>query len=97
MFLPRLRVSTFGFYIPLLFVTLGVSSILRTDLVTMALYSVAAVSGWVGPLLTPKIGHRGSALGIRHVFVSLVVAAIGDLTGHKLVLPFVAATMLWGH
>jgi len=90
--------STFGFYIPVLFVTLGVSSILGTDLVTMALYSVAAVSGWVGPLLTPKIGHRGiSSWGFGIVFVSLVVAAFAIFTGHKLVLPFVAATMLWGH
>lgn len=55
--------STFVFYIPVLFVTLGVSSILGTDLVTMALYMVAAVSGWVGPLLTPKIGHRGISSG----------------------------------
>jgi MFS family permease len=90
--------STFGFYIPVLFVSLGVSSILGTDLVTMALYLVAAVSGWVGPLLTPKIGHRGiSSWGFGIVFVSLVVAAIAIYTGHKLVLPFVAATMLWGH
>jgi MFS family permease len=37
--------STFAFYLPVLFVMVGVSSILGTDLVTMALYVVAAISG----------------------------------------------------
>jgi MFS family permease len=77
--------STFAFYLPVLFVTVGVSSVLGTDLVTMALYVVAAISGWVGPLLTPKIGHRGitiptvvakpeyrgTASGFAYMFVKL--------------------------
>jgi Sugar (and other) transporter len=54
--------STFAFYLPVLFVSLGVSSILGTDLVTMGLYVIAAISGWVGPMLTPKIGHRGISI-----------------------------------
>ncbi len=37
--------STFAFYLPVLFVMVGVSSILGTTLVTMALYIVAAISG----------------------------------------------------
>ena len=90
--------STFGFYIPVLFVSVGVSSILGTDLVTMALYVIAAISGWVGPLITPRIGHRGiSSAGFAIVLVSLLVAAWALYTGHKLVLPFAAAAMLWGH
>jgi MFS family permease len=90
--------STFAFYLPVLFVMVGVSSILGTDLVTMALYVVAAISGWVGPLLTPKIGHRGiSIAGFSIVFVSLLVAAAALYTGAKAVLPFAAAAMLWGH
>jgi MFS family permease len=90
--------STFAFYLPVLFVMVGVSSILGTDLVTMALYVVAAISGWVGPLLTPKIGHRGiSIAGFSIVFVSLLVAAAALHTGAKAVLPFAAAAMLWGH
>ena len=90
--------STFAFYLPVLFVMVGVSSILGTNLVTMALYVIAAISGWVGPLLTPKIGHRGiSIAGFGIVFVSLLVAAAALYTGHKMVLPFAAAAMLWGH
>jgi MFS family permease len=90
--------STFAFYLPVLFVMVGVSSILGTTLVTMALYVVAAVSGWVGPLLTPRIGHRGvSIAGFGIVFAALLVAAAALYTGNKAVLPFAAAAMLWGH
>ncbi len=90
--------STFAFYLPVLFVMVGVSSILGTTFVTMALYVIAAISGWVGPLLTPKIGQRGiSIAGFGIVFVSLLVAAAALYTGNKAVLPFAAAAMLWGH
>src|SRR6516165_2539938 len=42
--------STFAFYLPVLFAMVGVSSTLGTTFVTMALYVIAAISGWVGPL-----------------------------------------------
>jgi len=90
--------STFAFYIPVLFVMVGVSSILGTNLVTMALYIIAAIAGWVGPLITPKIGHRGIGIaGFGIVLISLLVAAWALYTGHSVVLPFAAAAMLWGH
>jgi MFS family permease len=90
--------STFAFYLPVLFVMVGVSSLIGINLVTMALFTFAAVSGWVGPLLTPKIGHRGiSIAGFSIVLVSLLVAAFALYTDHKLILPFAAAAMLWGH
>ncbi len=90
--------STFAFYIPVLFVMVGVSSILGTNLVTMALYIIAAISGWIGPMITPRIGHRGIArAGFAIVFVSLLVAAAALYTGKVYILPFAAAAMLWGH
>jgi MFS family permease len=90
--------STFAFYLPVLFAMVGVSSILGNNLVTMALFSFAAISGWVGPLLTPKIGHRGIGIaGFAIVLVSLLIAAGALYTDHKYVLPFAAAAMLWGH
>jgi MFS family permease len=90
--------STFAFYLPVLFAMVGVSTILGNNLVTMALFSFAAISGWVGPLLTPKIGHRGIGIaGFSIVLVSLLVAAAALYTDHKYVLPFAAAAMLWGH
>jgi MFS family permease len=90
--------STFAFYIPTLFVLVGVSGILGTNLVTLCLYIVAAVSAWIGPLITPKIGQRGlSIAGFSIVFVSLLVAAFALYTHHVILLPFAAAAMLWGH
>lgn len=90
--------STFGFYLPVLFLSVGVSGVLGTDLVTMALYVLAAISGWVGPLLVPKIGQRGiSIAGFGIVLVSLLVAAWALFTGTTIALPFAAAAMLWGH
>jgi MFS family permease len=90
--------STFAFYLPVLFAMVGVSSILGNNLVTMALFAFAALSGWVGPLLTPKIGHRGIGIaGFSIVLVSLLIAAAALYTDHKYVLPFAAAGMLWGH
>jgi MFS family permease len=90
--------STFAFYIPVLFVMVGVSSILGTNLVTMGLYVIAAISGWVGPIITPRIGHRGIGMaGFAIVLVSLLVAAGALYTGQTFILPFAAAAMLWGH
>jgi MFS family permease len=90
--------STFAFYLPVLFIMVGVSSILGTDLVTMALYVVAGIAGWVGPLLTPVIGQRGIGIaGFAIVLVSLLVAAWALFAGATAVLPFAAAAMLWGH
>jgi MFS family permease len=90
--------STFAFYIPILFVMVGVSSILGTTLVTMALYIFAAISGWVGPMITPRIGHRGIGIaGFGIVLVALLVAAGALYSGQTFLLPFAAAVMLWGH
>jgi MFS family permease len=90
--------STFAFYLPILFITVGVSSILGTTLVTMAIYVVAAISGWVGPLLTPRLGQRGISLaGFAIVLVSLLVAASSIYGGQNAILVLAATTMVWGH
>jgi hypothetical protein len=66
--------------------------------VTLALYVIAAISGWVGPLITPRIGQRGlSIAGFAIVFIALLIAAAALYTGHVGILPFAAAAMLWGH
>jgi MFS family permease len=90
--------STFGFYLPVLFTMVGVASVLGIDLVTMGLYVIAAISGWVGPMITPKIGQRGIAIaGFAIVLVSLLVAAWALYSGTIWLLPLAAAAMLWGH
>lgn len=90
--------STFAFYLPVLFVLLKVSDIFTTNLLTLGIYLIAVISGWVGPLITPVIGQRRLSIwGFGIVFVSLVVAAAAIYTNRLAVLPLVAAAMLWGH
>ncbi|MGN6549072.1 MAG: MFS transporter [Pararhizobium sp.] len=93
-----LEFSTFAFYIPLLLVMVGVSGTLGTNLVTMGLYIIAAISGWIGPLITPKIGQRGLSIwGFGITFVALLVAAYALYTSTLWLIPVAAAAMLWGH
>jgi predicted MFS family arabinose efflux permease len=90
--------STFAFYIPVLFVMVGVSTPLGTSLILICVYLFGAVGGWIAPAVLPKIGHRGVGMaGFGTVLASLVVAAGALYTGHSFILPFAAAAMLWGH
>ena len=90
--------ATFAFYLPTLFVLVGVSGILGTDLVTMMLFGVAVVSAYVGPLITPKIGQRGlSIAGFAIALVALLVAAYALYTHRLILLPIASAVFLWGH
>jgi MFS family permease len=93
-----LEFSTFAFYLPMLFVLLNISGLLTTDLITLALYLVAVVSGFIGPLITPKIGQRKlSIYGFGIVFVALIVAGVAIKANLLDIVPFMAAAMLWGH
>lgn len=96
--MQSLEFSTFAFYLPVLFVLVGVSGILGTNLLTIALYIIAAISGLVGPQITPKIGQRAlSMYGFGIVFVALLVAAVALYTHVLWIVPIAAAAMLWGH
>ncbi len=89
--------QTFGFYLPVLFTMVGVSSIVGNNLILMCLYCLAAISGWVAPLITPTVGQRGvGIIGFGAVFVALLVAAGALYTGHIYILPFAAALMMIG-
>ena len=90
--------ATFGFYIPTLFVLVGVSGTLGTDLVTMALFSVAVVSAYVGPRIVPRIGQRGlSIAGFSITLAGLLLAAAALVLHADLLLPLACAVVLWGH
>jgi MFS family permease len=90
--------ATFGFYLPVLFVMVGVSSIIGINVILMFAFMFGAVGAWVVPLITPKIGHRNvGKIGFGGVLISLLVAAAALYTGHVYILPFAAATLLWTH
>src|SRR5882757_8837282 len=90
--------AAFGFYLPVILVLTGVSGIGATNFVTGAIYIIATISGFVGPAITPRIGHRGIARwGFGIAFVSLVAAAFFLHMGWKGAVPVAAATLMWGH
>ncbi|WP_063759910.1 MFS transporter [Streptomyces sclerotialus] len=90
--------AAFAFYLPVILVLTGVSGIGATNFVTGAIYIIATVSGFVAPMVTPKLGHRGVARwGFGTAFVSLLLAALFlQLEWHVLV-PLAAAGLMWGH
>jgi MFS family permease len=93
-----LEFSTFAFYLPILFVLIGVSGILGTNLLTLAIYCVAIVSGLVGPQIVHRIGQRKlSIYGFLIVLISLLVAGLAIAMNVLWVVPIAAAAMLWGH
>jgi hypothetical protein len=93
-----LEFSTFAFYLPILFVLIGVSGILGSNLLTLAIYCVAIVSGLVGPQIVHRIGQRRlSQWGFGIVFCSLLVAGAAISMSVLWMVPVAAAAMLWGH
>jgi MFS family permease len=90
--------STFGFYIPVIFTMVGVSSLVGTSLTTGLIWFIAGIAAWVGPAVTPRLGHRGIGIsGFSTVIVGLTIAAFALYTSRPYLLPFAAAIMMWGH
>lgn len=90
--------SAFAFYLPVIMITVGVSGMVGTNLLTGAIYLVAVVSGIVGPIITPRLGHRGIAQwGYGIAFVSLLAAALFLRLDWKPLVPIAAAGLMWGH
>jgi MFS family permease len=90
--------ATFAFYLPIMLVLIGFSGLQATNLINLALYTIAGVSGFVGPLLLPRIGQRRlSVWGFGMVAVALVVVAVALFTKVLWLVPVGATVMLWGH
>jgi MFS family permease len=90
--------AAFAFYLPVILVLTGVSGIGPTNFVTGAVYIVATISGFVAPVITPRIGHRGIAQwGFGMAFVSLLLGALFLHLDWKWLVPFAAAGLMWGH
>jgi len=76
--------TAFGFYLPVILVSAGVgvtgsvnnTNITGTNLVTAGIYILATISGFVAPLMLPRIGHRGVAMwSFGLAFFGLVIGA----------------------
>ena len=59
---------------------------------------LATISGFVAPLMLPKIGHRGLAMwGFGLAFVGLVVGAFALSQDWKIIIVVAACVLMWGH
>jgi MFS family permease len=90
--------AAFAFYLPVILVLTGVSGIGATNFITGAIYVVATVSGFVAPMVTPRLGHRGVARwGFGTAFLSLLLAALFLHLDWKWLVPLAAGGLMWGH
>jgi len=90
--------SAFGFYLPVILLLSGVSGIAGTNFFTAAIYIIATISGFVAPVITPKLGHRGiSQWGFGGACLSLLAAALFLALDWKLLIPVAAAALMWFH
>ncbi|QPP05480.1 MFS transporter [Streptomyces bathyalis] len=90
--------AAFAFYLPFILVLTGVSGIAETNFITGAIYILATISGFVGPAITPRLGHRGVARwGFGMAFVCLLLAALFLHLDWKPLVPLAAAGLMWGH
>jgi MFS family permease len=92
------ELATFAFYLPVIFVVVGVSGIRDTNFLSAGIYTIATVSGFVGPAILPRLGHkRLSQWGFGIAFAGLCGAALALQLDWKLIVPLFAAVLLWGH
>ncbi|MGI8768843.1 MAG: MFS transporter [Propionibacteriaceae bacterium] len=95
--------TAFAFYLPVILVVAGVGvtssgNITGTNLITAGVYVIATISGFVAPLMIPRIGHRGVAMwGYGMAGVSLIIGAFALKYDWKLVIVLTACTLMWGH
>ncbi len=95
--------TAFAFYLPVILVVAGVGvsssgNITGTNLVTALIYVLATISGFIAPLMLPRIGHRGLAMwGYGLAFAGLVVGAFALLNDWKVIIVVAACVLMWGH
>jgi MFS family permease len=95
--------TAWGFYLPVILVLSGVGvsssgNIAGTNVVTALIFCLATLSGYVAPLMLPRIGHRGVAMwGFGLAFLGLILGAIAIHFDWKLVIVIGACILMWGH
>ncbi|MDB5440080.1 MAG: transporter [Caulobacteraceae bacterium] len=95
--------TAWAFYLPVILALTGVGvssggNLTGTNLVTAGLYCIATVSGFVAPLVLPKLGHRGiGSWGFGLAFVGLILGGIAIQIDAKLLIVTGACILMWGH
>lgn len=95
--------TAWGFYLPVILVLSGIGvssdgSITGTNIVTALIFCLATVSGYVAPLMLPRIGHRGVAMwGFGLAFLGLILGGLGIQYDWKIIIVIGACILMWGH
>jgi MFS family permease len=92
--------GAFAFYLPTILVVVGISKndVVATNILTLVIYVIAGIAGFIAPALTPRIGHRGiSQWGFGLAFISLLLAALALWQDLGILLPISAAALMVGH
>ncbi|MDK4718477.1 MFS transporter [Rhizobium sp. CNPSo 3968] len=95
--------TAWGFYLPVILVLSGVGvssdgNITGTNMVTALIFCLATISGYVAPLMLPKIGHRGVAMwGFGLAFLGLILGGLGIQYDWKIIIVVGACILMWGH
>jgi MFS family permease len=95
--------TAWGFYLPVILALTGVGvsangGLVGTNLVTALVFCLATVSGFVAPLMLPKIGHRGLSMwGFGLAFVGLIIGGFAIEYDYKYLIVVGACILMWGH
>lgn len=95
--------TAWGFYLPVILVLSGVGvsqggSMTGTNIVTALIFCLATVSGYVAPLMLPRIGHRGVAMwGFGLAFCGLILGGFAIHFDLKILIVAGACILMWGH
>ena len=95
--------AAWGFYLPVILSVAGVGvsaggGLVGTNLVTAGIFGLATVSGFVAPLMLPKIGHRGVSMwGFGLAFAGLIGGAFSLQYEWKFLIVVSACVLMWGH
>jgi MFS family permease len=95
--------TAWAFYLPVILVVAGVGvsksgSLVGTNLVTAGIFCLATVSGFVAPIMLPRIGHRGVSMwGFGLAFLGLLGGAFALKNDWKVLIVVFACVLMWGH
>ncbi|MDE2017316.1 MAG: MFS transporter [Hyphomicrobiales bacterium] len=100
--LQGLEFAAWGFYIPVIFAVAGIGdpqhNMVGNYLATALVFCLATVSGYIAPLMLPKIGHRGvSMAGFGMAFIALIIGGYAISNQYHYLLIAAAALLMWGH
>lgn len=97
-FVQALENYSFSFYLPTILAGLGIATLVQNNLAMFAVYCLASISAFVGPLLLRKIGHKGlSQWGFGLVAVGIVISVVGISSNNMIIIIAGSGVMLWGH